>query len=199
MKRVLCVLFVLALLASGSPTLAQDPTPEPGANASKMLPSGAWIGKGWKRTELRGVDADANLFREAAVASYGGPQGSRVVIFVFLQTDSREAVRQSWEAVSSSFDTYKYRLGYGYERDQQLQTIAAPEGCAEAKRAEGEDQAFLVPTAITMCGADPDIIILVIVSGPIGGVADYTISDWIASQTATGKQIDIPIEPTPAA
>ena len=201
MKRVLvAILFITSLLASaGNVVNAQDQTPEPGPNAAKLLPSGAKLGKGWKQAEVRGLEASADLFQEGAVASYTGPNGSRAVVYAWLVTSSRAAVRQSWESTSSLFDTYHYSLNYGYERDRQLESVPAPEGCTEAKRTDGEDKYLYAPAAITMCAADPDRIVLAVVVGGISGINDYTISDWLAGTAISGKDIAKPTAPAPDA
>ena len=187
------LMVVVVLMAVGGTTAsAQQETPEPGPNAVKLLPKADLLGEGWMQTEVRGVDAAVDLFDEAAVASYGGPEGARAVVYSYLVTDSRAAVRQSWEATSRVFDNYRARLGYDYARDEQLAQIAAPEGCTEAKRSEGEHDAFFAPAAVTMCAADPDRIVIAVVMGGIDGVTDYTASDWLAGSAITGKPLQRP-------
>lgn len=199
MKRPWIVALVFMAMLAGSVTIvsAQDPTPVPGPNAAKLLPDGGKLGKGWKQDELRGLDASADLFREGAVASYTGPHGARAVIYVWLVTESRAAVRASWESTTSLFDRYHYNLSYGYERDKQLETVPAPQGCTEAKRSDGEDKLLYATTAVSMCAADPDRIVLAVVVGGIDGIADYTMSDWVAGITASGTDIPKPIAPAP--
>jgi hypothetical protein len=197
MIRYCLACIVLLLFASVHGVSAQEPTPEPGPNASKMLPAASDLGKSWKQFQVSGLDASADIFREAAVASYGGPRGSHIVVYVYLVTESRVAVRQSWEAASDLFDQYRYRLDYSYERDDQLQNLPAPEGCVEAKRTDGQDHDFYMPGAATLCAADPDIIVLAVVIGGIDGIADYGISDWVAGITATGSNLPRPTAPAP--
>jgi len=185
------------MLASFQGASAQEPTPEPGPNASKMLPAASELGKSWKQLQVTGLDVPSDIFREAAVASYGGPRGSHAVVFVYLVTESRVAIRQSWEAATEWFDSYRYELDYDYEREGFLENLPAPEGCVEAKRSDGQDSDFLMPGAVTLCAADPDVIVLAVVIGGIDEVTDYTITDWVAGMTASGQEIPKPTAPTP--
>jgi hypothetical protein len=194
LRLCLACVFVM-MLASFQGASAQEPTPEPGPNASKMLPAASELGKSWKQLQVTGLDVSSDIFREAAAASYGGPRGSHAIVFVFLVTESRVAVRQSWESASELFDSYRYNLNFNYEREEMLQNLAAPEGCVEAKRSDGQDDDFLMPGAVTLCAADPDVIVLAVVNGGIDGIADYTITDWVAGMTASGEDIAKPTAP----
>src|SRR5215211_839369 len=105
MIRLALACVVVLLLTSVQLAAAQEePTPEPGPNASKMLPDASKLGKSWKQLQVAGLDASADIFREAAVASYGGPRGSHIVVYVYLVTETRVAVRESWETASNLFD-----------------------------------------------------------------------------------------------
>jgi hypothetical protein len=194
LNRLLILIVVLSILlpSTSAGVSAQDETPEPGPNATRLIPSGEILGEGWDLAELRGLDVSAELFREGAVATFTGPEGSRAIIYAWLVTDSRTAIRQSWEAASGLYDNYRYRLSYSWEREERLQSIPAPEGCDEAKRADGEDEYFYAPTAITLCASDPDRIVLAIVLGGIDGVNDYTISDWLAGLVISGEDLPKP-------
>src|SRR5262245_44193863 len=75
--------------------LAQDEQPDPGAAASVFLPEGDGFGPGWKRFSPTAVpNLVAGTFREGAVASYGGPEGARVVLIALLVDEG--FVRRGW-------------------------------------------------------------------------------------------------------
>jgi len=56
-------------------------------------------------------------------------------------------------------------LGSDYQRSKELETIAPPTGCEEAKRSEGTDKEYGFATALTLCAGSEDEIVLAVVSG----------------------------------
>jgi hypothetical protein len=75
--------------------------------------------------------------------------------------------------------------------------MPAPEGCVEAKRSDGQDSYSYLPSSVTLCAADPDVIVLAVVTGGIDGISDYSISDWVAGSVASGAELAKPTEPAP--
>ncbi len=182
------LVFLLALAALPAlPMAAQDPTPEPGPEASKMLPDADDFGTGWSLTETVSPDILArysfemtpDVFREGAAGVYVGPDGSRVVVVSLLVTENRVAIRRSWEDATDLLDEVDSRLSTDYEREEALETMAPPDGCVEAKRVEGTEDFVLLPAAATMCAIDPDAILIAVVLGGVGGQTGVEASDAV--------------------
>ena len=156
--------------------LAQDEPPDPGATARAYLPASDGFGPGWKRFPPTAVpNLVAGTFREGAMASYGGPEGARVVLIALLVDES--FVRRGWEEATTLFENYQYNLAYDYERGEQLRNVPPPPGCAEAKRIDGPDYDDGYPTGITLCAADPDVILLAVASGAVSDESGFAASD----------------------
>jgi len=184
--RVLTLGFVVALTvtAVGLPARAAQETPEAGPNASRFLPEAAVFGDGWERTDQAGIEIPSDIFREGSMAIYAGPSGSRIVVMALLATDSRVAVRQSWEEATKRFDEYRYSVASNadYELAQRLEGLEPTAGCVEAKRAEGSDRYFGFTSGLTMCAVDPDIIVTAVVSGTLGKDVGYAASDAVVTE-----------------
>ncbi|CAN5454717.1 hypothetical protein BH09CHL1_BH09CHL1_07630 [soil metagenome] len=182
--------FLVALLIcfqSGAVALAQDPTPEPGDDASEFLPDAEALGNGWTLSQIVSPDVTGgyyfemspDVFREGASGVYLGPDGARVIMIALLLTDSRVAVRQSWEDATGLFDMFRGTTDYDYEREEALESLDPPAGCVEAKRTEGADTIYMVPAGTTMCAIDPDIVLIVMVSGAVGELTGTEAADSI--------------------
>ncbi len=191
MRRI--ALMVLALIVSPgliwswSAVGAQQETPTVAAGkaSSAYLPDVAVFGKGWEETDRAGLDVPSDIFREGSYAVYGGPAGARIVVLAYLATDSRVAVRQSWETATEQFDRSRYTLAsnYDYEQAERLEALEPPAGCVEAKRAEGSDDQFGFTAGLTMCAVDPDAIVIAMASGEVGGESGYAASDAVIGES----------------
>lgn len=187
MARLFVALLLAVLALPVLPATAQDPTPEPGPEASKLLPDASALGDDWRLTETvspnllarYSFEMTPDVFREGAASVYVGQNGSRVVIVSLLITENRVAVRQSWEDASELLDAVNSRLSTDYERDAALETMAAPPECAEAKRAEGTENFVLLPAGATMCAVDPDGIVIAVVFGDLNGQTGVEASDAV--------------------
>ncbi len=187
--RVLLALVIMGTCLVGvSDARAQDPTPEPGSAASLFLPEADLFGDGWTLDQVVSPDIIARYsfemtpdgFREGAAGVYLGPNGARVVAVALLITESRVAIRQSWEDATELFDVFRYNSETDYQREEALESMDPPEGCVEAKRSVGVAEHFLVPTGVTLCAADPDIVVLAAVSGAIDDLTGVAASDAVA-------------------
>jgi plastocyanin len=170
--------FVLLLGGIGLArvALAQDEAPEPGAAASAYLSASDGFGPGWKRFSPTAVpNLVAGTFREGAMAAYGGPEGARVVLIALLVDEG--FVRRGWEEATTLFENYQYNLAYDYARGEQLRNVPPPPGCAEAKRIDGPDYDDGYLTGITLCAADPDVIVLAVASGAVNDESGFAASD----------------------
>ena len=187
MNRLALVFFLALLMAPTAPASAQEPTPEPGPNAAKMLPDATAFGDGWSLNETVNPDLLArysfemtpDVFREGAAGIYVGPNGSRIVIVSLLITENRVAIRQSWEVATKLLDTVRTRASTDFERDQALATMDAPNTCVEAKRIEGVENFALLPVGGTMCAIDPDGILIAVVMGAFTDQSGVAAADAV--------------------
>lgn len=187
--------FLIALAAlpvvQGS---AQDPTPEPGPEAARLLPEAVAFGDGWELTQTvnpsiltpYSFEMTPDVFREGAAGISTGPNGSRIIIASLLITENRVAIRQSWEDATGLLNAASSGISTDYERDQALETMEAPAGCAEAKRIEGTERFVLLPMGGTMCAVDPDGILIAIISGNFDEQAGVAASDAVIDLALNG-------------
>jgi hypothetical protein len=177
LSLVLCV----GICPAGALALVE--TPEAGVTASRYLPRAREVGQGWVRLPTQGLpNLSTAVFREAAVGFYGGPDGARAVVLVLIATDARIPERQAWDDASSRHDSYRFRLGSHFKREQELETILPPRGCEEVKRSEGTDNEFGFASAITLYAGSSDEIIMAVVSGGDAATRGYEASDALALQ-----------------
>ena len=96
----------------------------------------------------------------------------------------------SWEAVGAIYADLRFEVTgpKDDDREQELATLPLPEGCVDARRIDGLDPLYGLPGAITQCTVDPDVNVLVIVSGTLDSVAGYAASDRIATEAARAGQ-----------
>lgn len=183
--RSLLVLLLLSTVAA--PVAAQ--TESLTGSAAELLPAAGAFGQGWSVTRAAALEVDPALFREAAVAIHAGPGGTRALVAVMLVTKDRVAVRRAWEAAVSIYDNYSGELEYVTGRDDELAEEPPPAGCVEAKRIDGTARQLGIdtgiPMGVTLCAADPDVIVLTVASGAVLGLTGYDASDAIASLVVT--------------
>lgn len=102
-----------------------------------------------------------------------------------LVTDERVAIRRSWEEASDLYHKYSGELEYDSDRDDMLDRLPLPAGCIEAKRIDGTARQLGldigIPMGLTLCAADPDVIVLTVVSGSVGSLTRHDASDAVAS------------------
>jgi hypothetical protein len=186
-RTLLATFVIIALLVQGPGAVAQEPTPEPGPNAAKLLPDAGAFGSDWilDQTVSPGIlarysfEMTPDVFREVAAGIYGGPNGSRIVVVSLLITENRVAIRQSWEDATELLDNVRSRTSTDYERDQALETMDPPPGCVEAKRLEGTENFVLAPVGGTMCALDPDGILIAVVFGDFGEQTGVAAADAV--------------------
>jgi hypothetical protein len=190
--RVLIAMLALFALLAGPVSAKEDPPSDP--DAAALLPGASAVGDGWQLVYTGGLELSPESFRGGAVGTYTGPAGARVVLAVMLVTDSRVAVRRSWEEANELYRRYGGELRYEDERDEILDRMPLPPGCAEAKRIDGVARQLGlttgIPMGLTLCAADPDLILLAIVTGEVGGLTGYEASDAIAALVLSGAGAD---------
>jgi hypothetical protein len=179
---------------SSGPAAAQDPTPEPGPNATKLLPEASALGAEWTLSETVSPDLLArysfemtpDVFREGAASIYLGPDGARIAVVSLLITENRVAIRQSWEDATQLLDNVRSDASTDYTRDEALETMDPPAGCVEAKRIEGIQDFVLLPLGGTMCAIDPDVILIAIVFGQFADQTGVAASDAVIGAALGG-------------
>ena len=181
MRRMTRLLMLVAVLLATAPSSAPAQEGAPGAAATQLLPEATAFGDEWVRhaDPVRFVPSDA--FRDGALVAYGGPAGARVALAAMLVTADRVAVRSAWEAALKTYDRYRNDLSYDEGFAEELGMLPPPGGCAEAKRIEGTSEKDTFVTGVTLCAADPDIVLLAVVSGRVADLTGYRASDAVVS------------------
>ncbi len=194
MLRRLTVLVCVSILLGGQVALAQDPTPEPGPGAASELPPASVLGEGWTQYDVVSPDVlggysfemTPDVFSEGAAGLYSGPDGARVVIVNLIVTNSRVAVRASWEDATELMERLTWGMESDYRRQEALDTMPPPSACVEAKRVEGLENAYLTPVGASMCAQDPDNVWIFLVSGTLNGATGVAASDALVQATLSG-------------
>ena len=181
---LLLVLLVPLGLVRALPVVGQD-TPGVADPTAAYLPAPATLGDGWSLVRTGGLALPTELFRAGTLGVFTGPAGARILTGVMLATDSRVAVRRSWEEATDLFHKYSGELAYDPDRDDILDRLPPPAGCVEAKRIDGTARQLGldtgIPMGLTLCAAEPDVILLVLVSGSVFSLTGYEASDAVAS------------------
>jgi hypothetical protein len=181
-RLLLLVTILLPVLVPVLPVAAQDTPTDPTAT---YLPVPVALGDGWALASTGSLDLPTELFRAGTLGVFTGPAGARILAAVMLVTESRVAVRRSWEEATDLYHKYSGELAYDPERDDILDRLPLPAGCVEAKRIDGTARQLGldtgIPMGLTLCAADPDVILLVVVSGALGPLTGYEASDAVAS------------------
>jgi len=197
MRHVTRLLVLVGVLLALAPRPSPAQEGAPGAAALRLLPEAAAFGEEWvgHADPVRFVPSE--VFRDGALVAYGGPAGARVVLAAMLVTGDRVAVRAAWEAALKSYDRYRNDLSYDEGFAEELGTLPPPAGCAEAKRIEGTSEIDTFVTGVTLCAADPDVVLLAVVSGRVADLTGYRASDAVvaavlADQAVTGDAAGTP-------
>jgi hypothetical protein len=177
MRAWTIALIILVALAPG--TFARQAVQD--QTALDRLPSTESIGPGWSvlTADAAAVTDLASAFRDLATANYGGPNGARAYVVVLLVAEGMTAVRDAWELSNGYFDNYRLNTDYEFDSEESLEGRPLPEGCADARRTFGTDEVLgeVFPVGISLCAADPDMIILAYASGEVDGQTGYLASD----------------------
>ncbi len=183
---ILLMLFlVLGQTRFVEPATAQEPTQAPTSDALRLLPDADTFGPGWTMPKPPVASVPSNAFRDGAVATYGGADGRRILLTVLLLSRDTVSIRRGWEEAGDRFDDFGARLEHERNREDELLSVPPPPGCVEAKRIDGTDEDDGFDAGVTLCAADPDIVLLAVVWGDLGGQRGYLASDLVVS-TALG-------------
>ena len=121
----------------------------------------------------------APAFRDVAAATYGGPNGARAYVADLLVAEGMTAVRDSWELSNHYFHHYDDHTDTEYGSEDTLKIgrcqrdVPMDGGHLAPTKRWGED----FPVGISLCAADPDMIILTYASGEVDGQTGYLASD----------------------
>jgi hypothetical protein len=183
-RLLLLIVLIPVALVRGLPAAAQE-APSVADPTAAYLPAPAALGDGWSLVRTGSLALPTEMFRAGNLGVFVGPAGARILAAVMLVTESRVAVRRSWEGATDLFRKYSGELAYDSDRDDILDRLPPPSGCVEAKRIDGTARQLGldtgIPMGITLCAAEPDVILLVLVSGAVHSLTGYEASDAIAS------------------
>lgn len=115
----------------------------------------------------------------AASAMYlGGPEGARATVVTLRVADSPASVRRLWDQSNELFDDLRVEFEADYSSERELAEFSGPSGCTDARRMTGTDSiATIIPVGVTLCAADPDLIVLAYASGEVNGLTGFRASD----------------------
>ena len=156
------------------------------SNAGRYLPAAEALGEGWVQVGSSVPEADPAIFVDAASAVYVGPDGARAVVTAWTNLPGRAAVQRSWEAIGVLYGELRFEVTgpKDTDRDEELAAVPFPVGCVDARRVDGLDPLYGLPGSITQCTVGPDVTLLVVVSGTVGGFSGYEASDRVATAAA---------------
>jgi len=183
-RQVRARIIALVMLVMFAPSSLARPVLQE-QTAIERLPDAAALGPGWSV-----LDADAtavadlpSALRDAAVATYGGPDGARASVLVMLVADGMSAIRDSWELGNDTFDRYSYQIDEESGAERDLEDRPLPEGCADGRRTFGTDEVLGAnfPAGVSLCAADPDMIVVTYASGDVDGQTGYRASDHLVT------------------
>src|SRR4051794_35948985 len=147
--------------------------------AGRYLPVAEAFGQGWLEISQAGIAPGPKVFREGVKAVYGGPEGSRALVYVWLTQDGEKARQDAWDQTAAFFQI-KTQQWAADDSSSQLSGTSATSpatGCREGRRAEGVDPDAQFAGGLTLCAVDPNVIVLTIVSGELDGASGSQASD----------------------
>jgi hypothetical protein len=147
--------------------------------AGRYLPTAEAIGDGWIETSRAGIAPGPELFREGVREVYGGPEGTRALVYVWLTQPGETARQGAWDT-TAAFLLSKSQQWAADTSSLQVGAASTPSplsGCTDLGRAEGVDPDSQIPAGLTLCAVDPDVIVLTIVSGEFDGASGVQASD----------------------
>jgi hypothetical protein len=176
----------LALARHDGETLPVTP------QAGRYLPDAHEVGADWSDILRGGIAPGPLLFLEGVKAVYGGPAGSRAVVYAWITQPGNEATRRAWQATVDFMASVQPRWGSVYTPSEEgdMAQLAAPAGCADAARADGLDASTRFPVGMTLCAAAPGAIVLTIVSGEYDGQEGYRASDALLVKALAGADAE---------
>jgi hypothetical protein len=183
--------LIIAILIFPAPLLAQQATPtaENATDAHTLLPSGIEFGLGWEFARYFAVSSDPAIFVDSAAAIYVGPAGTRIMIVVWINENTRTAIQNSWADPTEWFEIYRGAIEITTTQDRKANFADPPNRCVEARRSVGKDVILGLPAGETLCAVGVTHSILTIVFGSWDGVEGAEASDSVAELVAAGMTV----------
>jgi hypothetical protein len=184
-RAPLIAIAIFACLALPLSAAMQNGEPLPVTpGAGRYLPKAEEIGADWISVLQAGIAPGPELFQEGVKGVYGGPGGSRSVVYAWITQENEAAGQRAWQATADFMGSVQPEWGSMYKPSSagELATPEAPPGCTEATRAEGLAASTQFPVGMTLCAVEPDVILLTIVSGEYDGVSGYRASDALLAK-----------------
>ncbi|MDP9366153.1 MAG: hypothetical protein M3Q10_18360 [Chloroflexota bacterium] len=193
MPRLVALAVVLAsLIGAGPVARAQDDAGAFVAPLDTVFTMGGWFVVSGSAFDLADL-SQAPYLRAGGSRVYGGPEGSRVAVIVMVTEDSGAAARNSWQIGNDLFDELRSSFDWGFGSERELDAQPAPIGCADMRRVEGEDDALAsIPVAVSLCAADPNVIVLAYVSGSWNGQEGYRAADAVVATVLRARTVFSP-------
>jgi hypothetical protein len=147
--------------------------------AGRYLPSAEAIGDGWREVSQAGIAPGPEFFREGVRAVYGGPDGTRALVYAWLTQDGEAAQQGAWEQTAAFFGTriQLWAANVSSVQENEAGTPSPLAACSNVRQAEGVDPDTQFVGGFTLCAVDPDVIVLTIVSGELDGASGSEASD----------------------
>ena len=151
--------------------------------AQDLFPTTEQLGEGWELQSAADIEpSDTSAIERLSEASYLGPKGSRVYMLLAQVQDGPAAVRTSWELMGASFEALRLDFDANYSSERELEELPGVDGCADMRRMTGKDGIVSeMQVAVSLCAADPDVLLLVYVSGEVNGLTGYQASDALVA------------------
>jgi hypothetical protein len=183
MKRwcafLVAVTIAVELISAGMARAQSDRLLPVTPGAGQYLPSAGAIGEGWSDVSQMGIAPGRDLFREGVKAVYGGPEGSRALVYVRLTKDGETARQSAWDQTAAFFriKSQQWAAEASSMPANNASTPSPLASCRDVRQAEGVDPETQIAGGLTLCAVDPDVIVLTIVSGELDGGSGVHASD----------------------
>jgi hypothetical protein len=140
-----------------------------------LIPRAAAIGDDWQLLDAADLDPVRwAAFRRYATAAYVGPHGARTRVELIHVGEGEGTKLAAWTAANRMFDEIRVQFS------ARANDAVAPPGCAKGRHAAGADAMIpALPVGLVLCAADPDVIVLVYVSGPVGSRIGAEAADHV--------------------
>ncbi len=127
--------------------------------------------------------SDPSAITQLVKGVYLGPKGSRVTVLFARVHEGAAAIRTSWDLINADFDKARGTFEGEFGIEDDLAEIPVVVGCAEMRRTSGVDRAIPdIAVGVSLCAADPDVLVLVYVSGEVNGFSGHQVSDAVVTQ-----------------
>jgi hypothetical protein len=147
-----------------------------------VLPSVSVFQGEWTLRSVSFTQPDPSVIAQLASGTYLGPEGSRATVLIVHAQDGPSAAQKAQRLIGRAFDNTRnsFSAKSGVERD--LAKLPIVTGCADMRRATGVDMAIPdIAVGLSLCAADPTMLVLTYVSGELNGLSGYEASDALVA------------------